>query len=611
MVKNIDRFVLPHGSSESPGVDILLQRIPPEVGRRASQTTRQEIAKLFGLAPPGSFRTARVHVGSLPLLRVGHIYQSRKYRAQLPGKVTTFSLPEAERSARGLQLGDSLTPPPGWDPRMPFRPLVSTEYHVESAWKGQQILVITGSDGRDVILPRMVIFQRFYGPHSEMADALMSGPWDAVYKRLVCETEFESGLRTQVAPDGEWQLVLNTRIPDEFRWHVALFYFDEFARKQVDALYAHAAVQRQANKQWFCNATLPFRPDYVMKLRVKGYDLAPTRARPQGAFLVTSIVGASAPPYTPGLAWTRANSGETAENVTPVNDPAPFGGSRPGHRDSSKKGRIGSKHAPDPKRSESIVEGDTFGWLGYLDERKQVKESSKQYTGSPPPPPEPQPGPGSTAKPVAGGQAGEKVRATSGVRKQVPQFEDLLACLEVLRQKDVIGAMCTIQPMDSGLPAERGGRVVWSLYADQFQPKGQRGRWHLMPSDKTEGAGPYERAVLVVEFAYKDHHMLVFEVECRPSESFLMAALAHPRSADRDHQLICKAMLKGIVAAKGRHLDVVAANVARAYPPMKGHAFKHQYATGDKKCLDSNAFERFLVAWCGDANRKRGRKKSG
>lgn len=612
LIKDIDRFCLPHALSESAAVDVLLQRMPPSIGRRASRATPDEIIELFGVAMPEDYWTARVHVGSLPLLRVGHVYQNREYRSQLPGRVISFYLPEAERSARAHRLGDLLKPPPGWHEKMPYRPLVSAEYHIGQTWQSQQLLVIDGPDEQDVILPRMAIFQRFYGPHSEMADALTSGPWDKVYKRLVCETEFESGLRTQVASDGEWQLVLDTRIPDEFRWLIALFHFDEYARKQVNALYAQAVVQREANKpnmQWFCTATLPFNPEYCMELRVKGYDLSPTRARPKGAFLVTSIVAASAPQYPPRLAYGRANSGETAEDVTPVDEPPPFGGSRSGNRRNSGGKRITSTHAPDPKTPESILEGDTFEWLGPLDERRQIKDSSKRYTGSPPPLPELQSGPGSTAKPVGGGQASEKVRANSGVREKVSQFEDLLTCIEVLTQRNVIGPHCVIQPRDSGLPGERGGRVVWNLYGDQFQPEGQRGRWHLMSPGKNEGAGPYERAVLVVEFTYKAHEVLVFEVECRSSESFLMAALAYPRGVDRDHSAICKAMLKKIVAAKGRHLDIAAANVANGFPLMKGHAFKHQYSPGDKKCLDPDAFERFLAAWCED-NKKRGRKKA-
>lgn len=113
------------------------------------------------------------------------------------------------------------------------------------------------------------------------------------------------------------------------QWHVALFAFDEYAQHQARAPYSEAHVQRSTRKDdpyWFCTATLPFNPEYLLTLRLKRYSLRPVLGRPRGAFLVTSIIAAKPGQPLPRLAFARANDGKDAPDVVEVNAPKPYGG---------------------------------------------------------------------------------------------------------------------------------------------------------------------------------------------------------------------------------------------------------------------------------------------
>lgn len=609
LVKSVDRFRLPHAMSESASVGVLLQQIGTEFCQRASSAGPGEIADLFAIPSDQqpTFRVAWIHAGSLPAVRAGQIYSQQTYRSELPTEVLTLDLAHAERSSLAFRLDQDVPAPEGWDPRRPHRILLSAELFVERDWRPQRGIVASTSDGRKVFIPRIAIFQRFYGPHSEMADALTSGPWDMVRQRLVCDAQLKNGLRTRAAPElNEWHLVLQTLIPDEFRWHVALFNFDEYAQRQVRALHGEATAQQsgRSDAEWFCTATLPFNPEYPLKLRVKGYGLRPTRNRPQGAFLVTSIVGASAPQYLPGLAWARANDGREGTEVIEVDGPKPFGNR--GSRNGRDRGlpRVGSTHAPATNGAVSGFETDTFEWMGTLTERQQVKDSSQRHTGGGTPAPEPHTGTDSTAKPVAGGQAGTKLQMTSKVRPQVAHFENLLLCLQQLTQSADIDGFSVVQPADASQRAERGGRIVWDLLEREVLVHGMRPkrRWRMLSGRGAANETLTGRTVLVVDVTRKGRSILLFEVECRSSETgFLLAALTSTKDARVNGQSICNRMMREIINAEGKYLLAVAKRVAEGDPALQGRAFKHQYVTeGKVSRLDPAALLRFLQQCCGE-----------
>jgi hypothetical protein len=612
LVKAVDRFRAPHAMTESASVGILLQEVDENLGRRTSRLKHDQIASLLGLSSggtPPTFRVARIHVGSLPSIRTGQIYQQKSYRAELPTQTRTLKLPKAEKSMRAVQLDEQLPPPAGWNPRMPHRLLQSGEYFVEPNWRAQRVATMTTSEGHEVVIPRIAIFQRFYGPHSEMADALTSGPWDEVRHRLLCDKELASGLQTRDAVElGEWHLVLQTLIPDDFRWHIALFNFDPYAQRQVRTLHSESLVQRhgRSDGEWFCTATLPFNPEYPLTLRVKGYELTKTRARPNGAFLVTSILGASAPTYVPDLAWERTNSGATGNEIVPIDGPRPYGnkGSRNPRNDPLP--RVGAEHAPPTNAPVTGFVTDTFEWLGVQKERKLEKESSKQYSdgASGGTPPQPGPGPDSTAKPVSGGQAGASLRMAAKVRPAVVQFENLLHCLASLKQSGAIDDFDIVQPDDPAQRAERGGRIVWDLIEKEVLDEGVRPKrgWRMLAGRAGRDEIPAGRTVLITEVKRKGESCLLFEVEYRQKESgFLLAALSLPRERSSARQPICKAMLSNIISSEGKHLDVAARQVAAAFPPIRGGATKHQFVVDEKGTrLERNVVIRLLNSCCGE-----------
>lgn len=605
MVKCIDRFRLPHAASESASVDVRLQRIDPGLAARAARAQPAEIHAAFGSAgrPEGSFHTASVHVGSLPALRVGQIFHRGQFKAELRATSRAVDLPNAEKSAEAWDLTSQMGKGPnGWKPELPYAILRPKEFDLgEADLRAHQVLALRDKTGRDIVIPRIVIFQCFYGPHTEMADAVTSGPWEQIKKRLVSTADFENGLKTRDVPEkNEWHLVLETLVPNAFRWHIALPYFDPYAQIQARKLYSEAEVQRRRRKDrsWFCTATLPFNPEFPLRLRVKGYPLAPSKWRPEGAFLVTAILAAKPHQPLPLLAYGRANDGHDAPEVIEVDGPKPHSGSGSRPTEGSDRRSVTSLVAPPINSAVAQYLGDTFDWEDGLRDRLLVKTSSKHYTGSRLPAPEPGSGADSTAKPVSGGQAARSAQVTTHVRPQIKHFANLVTCLHALKGSGFLSDFHIVQSENADLRTMRDGLHVWDFTEREVaraQARPKR-RWRMITSRGEAESFARGRTMLVAELAWEGHGALLFEVECRPSEpGYLMGALIFEATAAVSRQAVIEQMFRAIVEAEGRRLGVAAAHVAAGCPSVAGAAFRHHYlkSAGDKR-LDPDAMKMFL-----------------
>lgn len=605
MVKCIDRFRLPHAMTESASVDVRLQRVQGLSAQQAARAGATRIHELFGGTErgPDAFRNVRVHAGSLPALRVGQLFHQGEYRVELPTENITVELPLAEKSGRAYDLEEQLPPPPGWSAKHAYRLLGAREFDLcEADWRNQRVLLLKGRGDRDVILPRTVIFQRCYGPHSEMADAFTTLPWDDVRRRLVSDADFENGLKTRKATDlNEWHLVLQTLIPDDFRWHVALFAFDPYAEHQARALFSESHAQRTRRTKdpsWFCPATLPYDPDYPLTLRLKGYGLRPGPGRPKGAFLVTSILGIKLGQPLPRLAYNRANAGSGGPEVQTVEAPKPFGGKEGRNRTNSDRRKVGSTHSPPTGGAVAGYSTDTFEWDCVLDERVLEKTSSKHYTGVTRPPAKPGNGADSTAKPAAGGQAGRHLQTSAQARPRVEHFENLIGCLETLRSSGQVNRFHIVQPEDADLRAERGGRQVWDLTEEEIRQSRRRPKrwWRMITPRGTGEESLVGRTVLIVEVRWATSTALLFEVECRRTEQgYCMAALIFNRAPPASLDAVCVQMLGEIADAEGRHLGKRAQRIASGVGGS-GAAYRHRYLSDSApKTLDPDSLMSFLT----------------
>lgn len=605
LVKCIDRFRLPHAATESASVDIRLQRIDPAVAKRAARARHEEIHAIFGSTgrPEGAFQTASVHVGSLPALRVGQIFQRGEFKAELRAAFRSLELPNAERSGEAWDLTNRMgVGPEGWKPEIPYAILRPREFDLgEADFRAHQVLAFKGLGRQDVVIPRTVIFQCFYAPHTEMADAVTSGPWDQIKKRLVSTADFENGLKTRDALElNEWHLVLETLIPNAFRWQVALPYFDPYAQIQARRLYSEAEAQRQRRRDnsWFCTAGLPFDPGFPLRLRVKGYALEPSKWRPDGAFLVTAILAAKPGQPLPVLAYGRANDGNDAPEVIQVDGPKPHSGSGSRPAEGSDRRPVTSLVAPPINSAVAQYLGDTFDWDGGLRDRLLVKTSSKHYTGNRLPAPQAGSGSDSTAKPVSGGQAGRSAKVTTQVRPPIKHFANLVACLRALTASGFLADFHVVQPENADLRTMRDGLHVWDFTEREVARAEARPkrRWRMMTSRDDNQSAKRGRTMLVAEVAWERHGALLFEVECRPSEpGYLMGALIFEATVALNGQAMIEQMFRVIVDAEGRHLGAAAEKVAAGSPGVWGAAFRHHYlkAEGEKR-LDPDALKAFL-----------------
>lgn len=604
MVKCIDRFRLPHAATESASIDVRLQRVEASSARELARASRQQIHDLFGgnERGPSAFRNVRVHAGSLPALRPGQLFQNGEYRAELPAQIISVELPHAETSGHAGRLDELLDPPEDWPRRRPYPRLLAQEFDLlEAEWRHQKVLVLDGGD-RDIILPRTVIFQRCYGPHSEMADAFASGNWETVRPRLLSDADFDNGLKTRAAPElNEWHLVLETLIPNGFRWHVALFAFHEYAQQQARALYSEAQAQRARRKNdpfWFCTATLPFDPNYPLTLRLKGYGLRPVPGRPKGTFLVTSIIGAKLGQPLPRLAYGRANDGTDAPEVVEVDAPKPYLGKEGRDRKSRDHRKVGSTCAPPTGGAVSAFPTDTFEWVGNLDERLLEKRTSKRYVGGFHPSVPSGDGADSTAKPIAGGSAGRHLQMALEVRPRIAHFHNLIECLLALRKSQQISGFNVVQPENSDLRAESDGHIVWDLTEREVKSFGARPKrwWRMITPLGCKDRILLGRTLLVVEATWESSTALLFEIECRPKErGYRMPAMIFDASRPRNIDVLCGRMLREIVDREGRNLAKASHEIASA-AGGRGGAYRHRYvAQGGQKRLDSGNLMAFLT----------------
>ncbi len=309
--KWMDKFTLPHLTTRSTSVIVQLQRLPFQRHSDLNRLTRESASALLALdrtdAGQAQYTSVAVHAGLLPHLAIGRVYQGQRLVGELPTRQATLTLADAELSCHEIRIGEELPAPAGWT--YPYKQLLSREFGgIQTEFGASRCLVFVDASGIEYVIPRALIFQRFYAIQRELANAFTSGPWAQTRHRIVYEGQLKSGLETRIdTATGAWHVILQTHVDNDFARLAALLYFDDYAAARAESIYTGMLSDRRANVHapWFASAQIPFRAEAKpLRLQVKGFILPPRLGRREGggkpvvhkqSFLVTSILGSSWP----------------------------------------------------------------------------------------------------------------------------------------------------------------------------------------------------------------------------------------------------------------------------------------------------------------------------
>jgi len=609
LVKWIDEFRQPHVRTRSTSVGVVLQQLAARDFTELSSLRANQLSQIIGKRRNDdmpSLKNPRVMVGSLPLLEIGQIYQSKKKVSQLPTEIHTLAF--KDNNDIEISLGDLVPPPPGWKPEIPYKTINTWEYYGLyrlDKCRCQVVRVPRDEYINEYIIPRTTLHKAFYAQHTEIAKAFSKGPWSKRYTDVICMFDFESGLKTQCSPDGrKWDIVMETLVPNTFAPLLALLHFDEYAKKCAESIYASSMQDTggRADVPWYASAKIPYRPvneAFLMRVKclplprwtVKSPDKSIKEIR---KYLVTSVVGSSWPSHLPIVGVGRRNSGTKGVNQIPVDGPAPYM-IRPGDEENGSNPETTVDASLDASQDTDIkhLAGDDWNWINEPVVVKLTKESSKMYEGD---------RPVRQSKPGDRTSTGEhthqqdglvKGQAAALVRAPEKRFEHIIKALEQLREKKHIEDIHIVPAKNSWQHTTRGGRNCWSFIDEETAKRGKRPRrsWRLVEyaSETTKQSIPRCALVLEIAIGGKSHYWI--EIECRKTDQGFRSALLSNLGADYCETL--EIAIETIVLATGINLEKELKK-ALATRNVLVDSYKHHYGSKERADLDINSVLRFL-----------------
>ena len=611
VIKWVDKFTLPHLTTRSTSVTVRLQRLPFPEHAAFNRLSRQDAVALLPLdrndPQQSQYVSVPLHAGLLPHLTVGRIYQNQRLVGELPTTRALITLPDAEQSCQEVSLEQELEKPPNWT--YPYRLLHAAEFGGISEFGGSRCLVIT-SRNVEYIIPRTVIFQRFYAVQRELANAFTSGPWSLTKSKVVFEGELRSGLKTQVDPvSGAWHVILQTHVEDDFARLAALLYFDDYARGCAESIYASMLSDRRGSMHtsWFSSAKLPFRAESKpLRLEVKGFLLLPRMGRSDASgrrvaqkqsFLVTSILASSWPSYTPQIKSGRLNSGEKGREQLPAEGDKPYSAQHHG-RPAGSELAITSAVDALATHGDAIVLEDTFSWLDGEEPEKLTKDRSQLYSSNPttpaPPPSDTASGGERTYQDGNAAPAHHKIL----VRDPVNRFRYLLEAFDALQRTDDLRRYTVFQPAISSQIGHCGGLICWNFLDEIARKTGRwpHAGWRML--ERARGSGSERtpgkpRCVLIVRVELGEQVGLWFEIETRESEGGVLSPFIVGPSADE--QATAQHLVETIAHNEGRNLRIAMQRAVTELGEGVAYCYKHYYESDQNSALDPDSLRRFMT----------------
>jgi len=546
VIKRIDRFHFQHNDSESACVDVTLQRLPFDDVQQLRTLNEQQIAVLLGRPPKTineqetqPFISRFLLAGSVASLHIGDVCEDTRRISRLPTLRREIQLNNETRIADVL-YGSKVEPPPGWNASI-FQALNKFEFSLDGVIEATRSrCLVFEFDGTEYILPKIVIFQTFYGFHTRMINALCNDAWTMSANEVISFADYASGITTGIDPlTGIWKIVLQTGLDETMANPIALLWFDPYARTQTSGLYTDSLKQNDGRigahgRSWLTGANIPYQLGQAsFKLIVEGFKLRPFRPTTptefHQRFLITAILASSWPLRDQTIEYALHNSNEIGEEQQPSEEDRPYmSGNAPVEGDED---AINSSNA-DPSKAyvtnEFVVQ--PFEYLDAPPVLRQRKKSSQSYSSSPPPYSE---GPSSVVSAgnasYAEGMPAPAVVITP-IRAPSQQFAFLINALETLKKEGNINNFFPVMPEhDSDYAVDRNGLRCWSLLrkSDRKRKTIPKTGWEIIKDgfgtegtrNKVHRSRRHARAVLIVCIEIGAENLFLFEIEPRSHAS--------------------------------------------------------------------------------------------
>lgn len=608
-VKWIDEFRIPHRGTASASVAVILQKLPFQDLSELSNLSHERLLQILGqrlrdsdvevLAP-----NPLVMPGTLPMLNIGAIFCNKVRVGELPTTSKRLELASGGQEGDEITLGEKLTSPPNWPGSGDYRLLNKYEYSIAPLRMSRSRCLVIRRPTQTIIIPRMTIFKAFYAPHTELAKAFCNGPWELRYSDVICMIDFKSGLKTEKTPSGQWNVILQPKVPDAFADLLALFYFDEFARACASSIHSINFQDRSGRNgdPGYASAKIPFHDatDQKLLLDVRCFQLRSWKYRDNNGkdvehkkFLVTDVVGSSWPNYIPQIGYERANSGNASPNPTKVEGSAPFRNAAQGKQGDTKT-EIDGEHDAHANSSTVHMSATEFGWINKPDKIKITKKSSKQYSDKSPVSAVTDSDKISTGEHTYKQDALGKGEAEIRVREPDKRFQYILEAFEKLTQDGSIDTFDIVPCTISGKQVRRGSLDCWSFSHTPALGKKCRPRrnWRWVEYDKNSLDNCIYRTALVVRLTVGEKVCYWIEIECRKKgEGFRSPLLSN---VDEDSAEVILAALDMIVEKKGLKLKGYLNAQLKGFG-VHADCYKHIHESASSSEFDVASIQRFLV----------------
>ncbi|MCK9366594.1 MAG: hypothetical protein M0P72_05545 [Metallibacterium scheffleri] len=223
----------------------------------------------------GSFQQKTIGVTHLGLLRLGSIWQDGRCEGLIKLDAQTFD----------VSLDDG-----GWTFVSPaetaaagqLAPFSQDDYQLRYERDRNRLLDFHLEGDRNLLIPCLEFFTRFYGRSAEVRRVLATYPWEQALPRLIKPRE-------ETAPPNTWPVRLTRRMHNADVVLLAHALYDEYTRKCCASIYAQCAHAFNSKENY---AFLKVRPWFrgAAKLKVEGYWVNESRT-----FLGLRIGGGSDP----------------------------------------------------------------------------------------------------------------------------------------------------------------------------------------------------------------------------------------------------------------------------------------------------------------------------
>jgi len=223
----------------------------------------------------GSFRRKSIGVTHLGLLRLGSVWQDGRCEGLIKLDAQTF---DVSFDVDGWTFVSPADTAASGQPA-PFR---QEEYQLRYERDRNCLLDFRLPGGRNLLIPCLEFFTRFYGRSAEVRRVLATYPWEQALPRLIKPHE-------GAVPPDTWPVRLTRRMHNADVVLLAHALYDEYTRKCCASIYAQCAHAFDCKEKYAFLKVRPWFRDGA-KLKVEGYWVNESRT-----FLGLRVRGGSDP----------------------------------------------------------------------------------------------------------------------------------------------------------------------------------------------------------------------------------------------------------------------------------------------------------------------------